>query len=72
MKFRIAEDGEKREPVIEIVLRRDDLDIDVVAINDAGEEQHLVSFRESGKLFRYGIDKNLGFDLDKNGRIKTQ
>ena len=70
MKFRIVREEEKSEPITTLELRRgdDDDSIDVIAINETGDEHAIVSFLSDGKLFRYA-SAGSGFKTNKNGQI---
>lgn len=75
MKFEIEHDEVEPETIpVRLGLRYEGNDVDVVALDREGSILScLVSFRESGKLFKYaGISVDLGFKRNKNGQIVVQ
>jgi len=77
MKLEIyGEQQEKLEQIVRLRLEKSEDAISVIAVKENGNRiswGHLMKFLPSGQIhFSQLINPDLGFDLDKDGRIKIQ
>ena len=76
MKYKLYKEGEKAEKMVTVRLVPTDYgSIRLIAVNDAGEvlsSGSLLDLHPDGRIHRHDcVGKELGFDLDHDGRIKV-